>query len=104
MRGLACRLSFVICLGFGSMGSGLCTAIGFQMGAPSRQVYAICGDGGFLMYGGELATAVQHHTPVTIVIANDGRLNMCHHGMCDMFGETTDLARICTNVLRRTLG
>jgi acetolactate synthase-1/2/3 large subunit len=81
---------FVICLGLGSMGSGVGTAIGWQMGAPSRRVYAICGDGGFLMHGSELATAVQHHVPVTIVIANDSRLNMCHHGMHDLLGETPD--------------
>jgi acetolactate synthase I/II/III large subunit len=82
---------FITCLGFGSMGSGICTAIGYQMGAPSRRVYAICGDGCFLMYGSELTTAVKHGVPVTIVVINDGRLNMCHHGMQDMFGRTPDL-------------
>jgi acetolactate synthase-1/2/3 large subunit len=74
------------------MGSGPCTAIGFQMGAPLRRVYAICGDGGFLMHGGELATAVQHHVPVTILIVNDSRLNMCHFGMRDLFGSSPDFS------------
>ncbi|WP_158814962.1 thiamine pyrophosphate-binding protein [Methylocapsa sp. S129] len=85
------RKRFVANLGFGSMGSGICTAIGFQMGAGSRRVYALCGDGGFLMYGSELATAVQMELPVTILVVNDSRLNMCHLGMHDLFGASTDM-------------
>ena len=83
---------FVTCLGFGSMGSGVCAAIGLQMGAPTRHVYAICGDGCFLMFGSELATAVQHHVPVTFVIINDSRLNMCHFGQHDLFGASADFS------------
>jgi acetolactate synthase-1/2/3 large subunit len=78
-------------LGFGSMGSGLCMAIGYQMGAPSRRVFALCGDGCFLMYGAELVTAVHHRVPVTIVVINDSRLNMCDHGMRDLYGSSTDM-------------
>ncbi len=82
---------FVTCLGFGSMGSGVCTAVGYQMGAPGRRVYSICGDGCFLMHGAELATAVQHDIPVTVVVINDSRLNMCDHGIRDQYGTTTDM-------------
>ena len=82
---------FVTCLGFGSMGSGICSAVGYQMGAPSRRVYAICGDGCFLMHGLELATAVQHKVPVTLIVINDNRLNMCEHGIRDQYGSTTDM-------------
>ncbi|MBI5517481.1 MAG: thiamine pyrophosphate-binding protein [Deltaproteobacteria bacterium] len=81
---------FITCLGFGSMGSGLCAAVGYQLGAPARRVYAICGDGGFLMFGGELATAVHHKVATTFVIINDSRLNMVHHGMKDEYGATPD--------------
>jgi acetolactate synthase-1/2/3 large subunit len=81
---------FITCLGFGSMGSGICAAVGYQLGAPSRRTYAICGDGGFLMYGNELATAVQHAIATTFVIINDSRLNMVHHGMRDLYGATPD--------------
>jgi acetolactate synthase-1/2/3 large subunit len=83
---------FITCLGFGSMGSGIGSAIGYQMGAPARRVYAICGDGCFLMYGSELATAVQHRAAVTIVVINDSRLNMCEHGIRDQYGASTDMS------------
>jgi acetolactate synthase-1/2/3 large subunit len=83
---------FLACIGFSSMGSGLCAAIGYQLGLSRRRTYAICGDGGFLMYGAELATAVQHHVPTTFVIINDSRLNMVHHGMRDLFGATPDFS------------
>jgi acetolactate synthase-1/2/3 large subunit len=81
---------FIACLGFSSMGSGICSAIGHQLGAPDRRTYAVCGDGGFLMFGGELATAVQHGAHTTFVVLNDSRLNMCHHGMRDVYGRTLD--------------
>jgi acetolactate synthase-1/2/3 large subunit len=87
---------FVSCLGFASMGSGLGAAIGYQLGAPSRRVYAITGDGCYLMHGAELATAVHHGIPVTIVVINDSRLNMCEHGMRDLFGASTDM---CTPLI-----
>jgi len=83
---------FFTCLGFGSMGSGIVSAIGFQLGAPKRRTYALCGDGGFLMFGTELATAVQHRIPTTFVIINDSRLNMVHHGIKDLFGRTPDFS------------
>jgi acetolactate synthase-1/2/3 large subunit len=82
---------FLTCLGFGSMGSGVCTAIGYQLGSPGRRVYAVCGDGCFLMYGAELVTAVHHQIPVTFVIINDSKLNMCELGMRDLYGASTDM-------------
>jgi len=86
------RGSFMTCLGFASMGSGVCSAIGYQMADRSRRVYTITGDGCFLMYGSELATAAQHRVPVTIVIINDSRLNMCALGFRDQFGASPDLS------------
>ncbi len=83
---------FLTCLGFGSMGSGLGAAIGYQLGAPNRRTFAICGDGGFLMFGNELTTAVQHGLRTTFVVINDGRLNMVHHGMMDLFARTPDFS------------
>ncbi|MCC6524248.1 MAG: thiamine pyrophosphate-binding protein [Polyangiaceae bacterium] len=77
-------------LGFGSMGSGICAAIGYQLGAPRRRTFALCGDGGFLMHGNELATAVQHAAPTTFLVMNDARLNMVHHGMRALYGATPD--------------
>ncbi len=83
---------FLTCLGFGSMGSGIVSTIGWQLGCPGRRAYAICGDGGMLMSGNELSTAVQHRIGVTFVVINDARLNMVHHGMNDLFGRTPDFS------------
>ncbi|HEU5380926.1 MAG TPA: thiamine pyrophosphate-binding protein, partial [Ktedonobacteraceae bacterium] len=55
-----------------SIGCGLPLALGAQIAAPGRAVVALCGDGGFLLNTGELATAVQEKLPVVIVIFNDG--------------------------------
>lgn len=82
------RADFFTALGFGSMGSGIVSAIGYQMGAPDRRTYAICGDGGFLMNGNELATAVQWQVPTTFLVMNDSRLNMVFHGMRDLYGQS----------------
>ena len=54
-----------------SIGCGLPLALGAQVAAPDRPVVALCGDGGFLLNVGELATAVQEQLPVVTVIFND---------------------------------
>jgi acetolactate synthase-1/2/3 large subunit len=81
---------FLTCLGFGSMGSGIVAAIGSQFGAPHRHTFAMCGDGGFLMYGNELVTAVKHNVKTTFVVINDSRLNMVHLGMMEQYGRCPD--------------
>lgn len=83
---------FVTCLGFGAMGSSIGTAIGYQLGAPERRSYVICGDGGFLMHGNELATAVQHRVPTTFVVINDSRMNMVHQGQRAIYGANMDFS------------
>ena len=54
-----------------AIGCGLPLALGAQVAAPDRPVVALCGDGGFLLNAGELATAVQERLPVVTVIFND---------------------------------
>ena len=54
-----------------SIGCGLPMAIGAKVGAPERPVVTLCGDGGFLLNVGELATAVQEQIDVVTVILND---------------------------------
>jgi glyoxylate carboligase len=45
------------------MGFSLPAAIAAQLKQPDHSVIAICGDGGFQMVVGELATAVQYRLP-----------------------------------------
>jgi len=61
-------------VGFFAMGHGLPGAIGAKLAFPARQVVALAGDGGFLMTGQELATAVQERVPVICLVVNDGSL------------------------------
>jgi len=55
-----------------AMGYGIPAAIGAKAAWPNRKVVAEVGDGGFLMSGMELATAVQERLPVVVVLVNDG--------------------------------
>lgn len=57
----------------GSMGYGLPAAVAAAVSAPEREVYAIAGDGCFMMTCNELATAAQHDLRLTVIVVNNGR-------------------------------
>jgi acetolactate synthase-1/2/3 large subunit len=59
-----------------AMGYGLPAALGARAAYPDRPVVAVAGDGGFLMSGMELATAVQEDLPVVVVLVNDNCLTL----------------------------
>ncbi len=59
-----------------AMGYGLPAALGAKAALPNRTVVAVAGDGGFLMSGMELATAVQEQLPVVVVLVNDNCLTL----------------------------
>jgi acetolactate synthase I/II/III large subunit len=56
----------------GGIGQGLQMAIGAKLARPGRAVVCMVGDGGLLVNIGELATAVQEHAAVVVVLFNDG--------------------------------
>ncbi|WP_366554916.1 thiamine pyrophosphate-dependent enzyme [Aquibaculum sediminis] len=56
----------------GAMGIGMPAAVAAGRRHPGRQVITLIGDGGFLMTGGELATALQYSVPVKIFISDNG--------------------------------
>src|SRR5262245_21734938 len=62
--------------GYVSMGFGLPAALGAKAAFPERTVVAVLGDGGFLMCGMELATAVQEKLPVVVILVNDRALTL----------------------------
>jgi acetolactate synthase-1/2/3 large subunit len=62
--------------GLGTMGYGLPAAVGAKIGCPDKEVWAICGDGGFQMSLNELATCVQEGIDVKIAVLNNGYLGM----------------------------
>jgi len=56
----------------GSMGYGMPAAIAAKAARPESPVICYAGDGGILMTGNELATAVQYDLPIVLIIANNG--------------------------------
>jgi acetolactate synthase I/II/III large subunit len=56
----------------GAMGYGVPAAVGAQLARPDSDVVALVGDGGFLMTGQELETAVRHDLPITVVAFRNG--------------------------------
>ena len=62
--------------GFVSMGHGLPAALGAKAAFSERTVVTVVGDGGFLMSGMELATAVQEKLPVIVILINDKCLTL----------------------------
>ena len=62
--------------GMGSMGFGLPAAVGASFAAPSKQIIAIVGDGGFQMNIQELQTIVRNKLPIKIFLVNNKCLGM----------------------------
>lgn len=58
----------------GAMGYGLPAAIAAKLRHPERTVVCFAGDGCFMMYPQELATAVQYGAAVIVVVVNNGML------------------------------
>src|SRR5271167_4383460 len=59
-----------------AVGTALGQANGIQALDRSRQVIALCGDGGFNMLMCEFLTAVQHKLPVKAVVYNNSALGL----------------------------
>jgi acetolactate synthase-1/2/3 large subunit len=58
----------------GNLGFEYPTALGAKVACPRQPVIAICGDGGFLYNGQEMATAVHQQINVVTVVFNDNAL------------------------------
>lgn len=56
----------------GTMGYGLPAAVAAALRYPERQVVCVAGDGCFLMYPQELATAMQYGARLTVLVVNNG--------------------------------
>jgi acetolactate synthase-1/2/3 large subunit len=78
---------------FQSMGYALPTAIGARIGAPGRRVVALAGDGGMIMSGLEMITAVREGVPLTVVVFNDGAYSLIRNAQLSGHGSShgTDL-------------
>jgi acetolactate synthase-1/2/3 large subunit len=56
----------------GAMGYGVPAAVAAKLAAPERRVVAVAGDGGFLMTGQELETAVRYGAAILVVVFRNG--------------------------------
>lgn len=57
--------------GYSTMGYEVAGGMGVAMAEPGRRVHVMVGDGSWLMLSTELATAVQEHVPMTIVLLDN---------------------------------
>jgi len=55
----------------GTLGYGFPTALGVKVAHPDKPVVSICGDGGFLFGGSDLATAMQFGINLVTVVVNN---------------------------------
>lgn len=66
--------TFLVANGGSAMGYGLASALAAQQLFPDRQVASVIGDGGFLMYTGELETLHRTQEPLTVIVLVDSTL------------------------------
>jgi acetolactate synthase-1/2/3 large subunit len=67
---------FLISNGLSSMGFAVPAAIGASLVRPGETVIAFTGDGGFLLHGNELETAVRIGARVIVIVFNDSSLSL----------------------------
>jgi acetolactate synthase I/II/III large subunit len=69
-----------------NLGWGFATAAGAQQARRNVPVLSISGDGGFLFTSNELATAMRHRIPLTVVVFNDGAFGNVRRTQEEHFG------------------
>lgn len=57
--------------GFSCMGYEIAAGMGAKMADPTREIYVICGDGGYLMNNHEIVTSIQEGIKFTILLLNN---------------------------------
>ncbi len=57
--------------GYSCMGYEIAGGLGGKMADPSREVYVMVGDGSFLMMSSEIATSVQEHYKLNIIVLDN---------------------------------
>jgi acetolactate synthase-1/2/3 large subunit len=78
----------------GGMGGGVPSGVAAGICSPGRQIISFVGDGGFMMTGNELATAMQYDVPIKIFVANNnayGTIRMHQEGRYPGRVTSTDL-------------
>ena len=79
--------SFISSCGSGTMGYCIPAAMGAQVGAPDKVVWAIDGDGYFQMTNQELATCTINNIPIKVALINNSVLGMVRQWQSLFFGK-----------------
>ena len=78
----------------GAMGYGMPGGNGAALARPGARVLAWAGDGGFMMTGQELATAVAHRLKVTAIVCDNGAQGSILGGQLKAYGPGHDIGTI----------
>ena len=62
------RYSYNMEYGYSCMGYEIAGAFGSKLADPQKEVYAMCGDGSYLMLHSELVTSVQEHKKINVLL------------------------------------
>lgn len=71
------------------IGQGFPMAIGAQIGQPEKPVVLVAGDGGFMVNAGEMITATEEDTPVTVLLFDDGGYGILKYYQEAAYGKKT---------------
>ncbi|MBE6975175.1 MAG: 3D-(3,5/4)-trihydroxycyclohexane-1,2-dione acylhydrolase (decyclizing) [Ruminococcaceae bacterium] len=63
-----CKDAYQMEYGFSTMGYEICASLGAKLACPEQEVYAMCGDGAFLMLHSELITALQEQKKINVLL------------------------------------
>jgi acetolactate synthase I/II/III large subunit len=90
----------------GAMGYGVPAAVAAKLAAPERSVVACCGDGGFLMTGQELETAVRYGATILVVVFRNGMHGTIAMHQARELGRTagTEIGEVDLASYARSLG
>jgi pyruvate oxidase len=67
---------FIISSWLATLGCGLPGAIAGKIAYPHKQVFAVCGDGGFGMTMNDFVTAVKYNLPIVVIVLNNHKIAM----------------------------
>ena len=103
--GMSCR-TYLDPGSFGCIGVGTPFGIGASLALPEQTVAVLTGDGAFGFNAMEIDTAVRHHVPVLIIVANNGAWQIEVHDQSMTHGRVvgTQLRRSDYAGMARSLG
>ncbi|MCL6548017.1 MAG: 3D-(3,5/4)-trihydroxycyclohexane-1,2-dione acylhydrolase (decyclizing) [Alicyclobacillus sp.] len=65
--------------GFSCMGYEVAGALGVKLAEPDKEVYAMVGDGSYLMLHSELLTSIQENRKITVLLFDNSGYQCIHH-------------------------